>query len=81
MLARLRQARESGSTSEQATTELIGQFGVGFYSGFMVADRVTLVTRKAGDAHGVRWESTGDGTYTLAEVPERTTPAPPSPCT
>ena len=47
--------------------ELIGQFGVGFYSAFMVADRVTLVTRKAGEATATSWESTGDGTYTLAE--------------
>jgi len=47
--------------------ELIGQFGVGFYSAFMVADRVTLVTRKAGEATATSWESTGDGTYTLGE--------------
>jgi len=47
--------------------ELIGQFGVGFYSAFMVADRVTLVTRKAGEATATTWESTGDGTYTLGE--------------
>jgi molecular chaperone HtpG len=45
--------------------ELIGQFGVGFYSTFMVADKVTLVTRKAGENETLRWESTGDGTYTL----------------
>ena len=42
------QAREAGGASEEATAELIGQFGVGFYSSFMVADQVTLVTRKAG---------------------------------
>jgi len=48
--------------------ELIGQFGVGFYASFMVADRVTLETRKAGAADaGCRWESTGDGTYTVEE--------------
>ena len=64
MLARLREAREAGS-SEQAA-ELIGQFGVGFYSSFMVADRVTLVTRAAGHT-GVRWESAGEGTYTIAD--------------
>jgi molecular chaperone HtpG len=70
MLAKLRQAREAGDASEQATTELIGQFGVGFYSSFMVADRVVLVTRKAGAHTGVRWESTGEGTYTIAEEPD-----------
>ena len=47
--------------------ELIGQFGVGFYSSFMVADRITLVTRRAGEPGATRWESTGDG-YTLAEA-------------
>jgi molecular chaperone HtpG len=70
MLAKLRQAREAGGASEEQTTELIGQFGVGFYSSFMVADRVTLVTRKAGAHSGVRWESTGEGTYTVAEEPD-----------
>jgi len=49
--------------------ELIGQFGVGFYSAFMVADKVTLHTQKAGDSQGVVWESTGDGTYSIDEVP------------
>lgn len=44
--------------------ELIGQFGVGFYSAFMVSDKVTLHTQKAGAAMGTIWESTGDGTYT-----------------
>ncbi|MDT6987745.1 molecular chaperone HtpG [Streptomyces lusitanus] len=47
---------------------LIGQFGVGFYSGFMVADEVTLVTRKAGEQQGTRWVSRGEGTYTLERV-------------
>jgi molecular chaperone HtpG len=69
MLAKLRQARESGAGSEQAA-ELIGQFGVGFYSSFMVADRVELVTRKAGSDTGVRWESSGDATYTVTEAPD-----------
>src|SRR5689334_22836995 len=52
----------------QQSDELIGQFGVGFYSSFMVADKVTLVTRKAGTTEGVRWESTGEGTYTVEPV-------------
>jgi molecular chaperone HtpG len=51
----------------QIAPELIGQFGVGFYSSFMVADRITLVTRKAGETTATRWESSGDG-YELAEA-------------
>jgi len=49
---------------------LIGQFGVGFYSAFIVADRVTLLTRRAGAAadHGVKWESTGQGEYTVETI-------------
>src|SRR3954462_7735750 len=42
---------------------LIGQFGVGFYSGFMVADEMTLLTRRAGESSGTRWSSRGEGTY------------------
>jgi molecular chaperone HtpG len=48
--------------------ELIGQFGVGFYSTFMVADKVTMVTRHAGETDATRWESGGDGTYTIETV-------------
>lgn len=62
----LRKLRESGDAA--ASRELIGQFGVGFYATFMVADRVTLVTRKAGETGGTRWESTGEGTYTIEDV-------------
>jgi molecular chaperone HtpG len=52
--------------------KLIGQFGVGFYSVFMVADRVVLRTRSADpDAQGVLWESTGDGTYTIATADQQ----------
>jgi len=49
---------------------LIGQFGVGFYSAFIVADKVTLTTRRAGlgAEHGVRWESAGEGDYTIETV-------------
>lgn len=49
--------------------ELIGQFGVGFYSAFMVADEVSLHTQKAGADNGVVWQSNGDGTYTIDDVP------------
>ncbi len=48
--------------------ELIGQFGVGFYSAFMVADKVVLVTRRAGEEGATRWESTGQGEYELSEA-------------
>lgn len=48
--------------------DLIGQFGVGFYSSFMVADKVELVTQKAGTTEGTHWVSSGDGTYTLSAI-------------
>jgi len=65
-------------TGDQAKdTQLIGQFGVGFYSAFIVADKVSLTTRRAGLNHdqGVRWISAGDGNYTLetVEKPDRGT--------
>lgn len=65
--------REGASAS--VLEELIGQFGVGFYSAFMVADRVTLLTRRAGEQRATRWESAGDGQYTIsdAEKPARGT--------
>lgn len=56
------------SESAEAVAELIGQFGVGFYSAFMVADKVSIVTRRAGESGATRWESAGDGSYTLAEA-------------
>ena len=58
-------------TGDQAKdAHLIGQFGVGFYSAFIIADKVTLITRRAGVDHsqGVRWESAGEGDYTLETV-------------
>ena len=58
-------------TGDQARdAHLIGQFGVGFYSSFIVADKVTLVSRRAGlgKEHGVRWESSGEGDYTIETV-------------
>ncbi|MGA9872163.1 MAG: molecular chaperone HtpG [Rhodococcus sp. (in: high G+C Gram-positive bacteria)] len=51
-----------------ASEELIGQFGIGFYSTFMVADKVTLLTRKAGESTATRWESSGEGTYEITDV-------------
>lgn len=53
-----------------AAQDLIGQFGLGFYSSFMVADRVTLLTRRAGEDAATQWESTGEGTYTIETVDE-----------
>jgi len=60
--------RMKESQSVESAADLIGQFGVGFYSAFMVADKVAIITRRAGEANATRWESAGDGTYTLAEV-------------
>ncbi|MGY6213931.1 molecular chaperone HtpG [Methylolobus aquaticus] len=68
---------ESLTGDEAKDSQLIGQFGVGFYSSFIVADKVVLETRKAGhnQSDGVRWESTGEGDYTLETIdrPERGT--------
>jgi molecular chaperone HtpG len=62
----LREARNQKDTA--ASEELIGQFGIGFYSSFMVADKVELLTRKAGESDATRWESGGEGTYTIESV-------------
>jgi len=58
------------SGDQQKDAKLIGQFGVGFYSAFIVADKVTLVTRRAGlgAEHGVRWESDGQGEFSIETV-------------
>jgi molecular chaperone HtpG len=61
-------------TGDQAKdAHLIGQFGVGFYSAFIVADKVTVTTRRAGvePVHGVRWESAGEGDYTIENVEKK----------
>ncbi len=62
------EAMENAKSSDLLTPELIGQFGVGFYSAFIVADKITLITKAAGSHKAVKWVSTGDGSYTLAEV-------------
>lgn len=64
--AELRQQLREAQTA--ASEELIGQFGIGFYSSFMVADKVELLTRKAGESEATRWESSGEGTYTIESV-------------
>ena len=56
------------SGDQAKDSQLIGQFGVGFYSAFIVADAVTVVTRKAGEEKAVEWHSKGEGEFTLAEV-------------
>ena len=60
---------ESGGAPDK---ELIGQFGVGFYSAFMVAEKVTIVTRRAGEQQATRWESAGDGSYTIEDAEKET---------
>ncbi len=62
LLARLRE-----KPGGEGAAQLIGQFGVGFYSAFMAADRVELVTRRAGEEGATHWESTGDGTYAVTD--------------
>ncbi|MFJ2866915.1 molecular chaperone HtpG [Kitasatospora sp. NPDC087314] len=63
LLAKIKEAKDA-----DAAQSLIGQFGVGFYSAFMVADKVALRTRRAGTEQGTVWESDGEGTYTIAEA-------------
>lgn len=60
-------------TGDQAKdANLIGQFGVGFYSAFIIADKVTLTTRRAGSKEAVTWESAGEGDFTLTESNKET---------
>jgi molecular chaperone HtpG len=60
-------------TGDQAKdANLIGQFGVGFYSSFIIADKVTLITRRAGEKEAVKWESAGEGDYTLEALEKAT---------
>ncbi|MFI7004034.1 molecular chaperone HtpG [Nocardia sp. NPDC050175] len=62
---------KSAAAGNIDTAELIGQFGIGFYSTFMVADKVTLTTRRAGENEGTRWESAaGSSTYTIETLDE-----------
>ena len=61
---------DSMTGDQSKDSQLIGQFGVGFYSAFIVADKITLRTRRAGlgPEHGVRWESDGEGSYTIETI-------------
>ncbi|MCU7918198.1 MAG: molecular chaperone HtpG [Candidatus Thiodiazotropha sp. (ex Epidulcina cf. delphinae)] len=65
---------EAMSGDQAKDSELIGQFGVGFYSAFIVADKVTLLTRRAGlgEEHGVRWQSDGEGSYSIENIDKPT---------
>ena len=65
----LEKMQEAGEAQDK---DLIGQFGVGFYSAFMVADKVTLLTRSARSDKAVKWQSGGDGTYTIEEADKPT---------
>ena len=65
-LETLKKAKESGE--DVTDKDMIGQFGVGFYSAFMVADKVTILTKKAGEDKAYRWESAADGSYTIEEA-------------
>ncbi|SUT95519.1 heat shock protein 90 [Actinobacillus lignieresii] len=59
-------------TDQAKDSQLIGQFGVGFYSAFIVADKVTVKTRVAGETQAVLWESAGEGDYTVADIEKST---------
>jgi len=59
---------EQMTGDQQHDATLIGQFGVGFYSAFIVADKVTVDTRRAGDDQAVRWESNGEGEFTIEDI-------------
>ncbi len=59
---------KQSNNKEAISAEMIGQFGVGFYSAFIVAEKITLITKAAKDQKGVKWESSGDGSYTIEEV-------------
>ena len=63
-----RQFLDAMTGDQKQDSNLIGQFGVGFYSAFVVAERVDLTTRRAGDTTALRWSSDGSGSYTLEEV-------------
>ena len=62
----LNELKKSKDSSEEI--DIIGQFGVGFYSAFMVADKITLITKKYDDEEAIKWVSKGDGTYTIEPV-------------
>ncbi len=62
------EALEKSKKQDVLTPELIGQFGVGFYSAFMAAENITLISKAAGSETAVKWESSGDGSYSIEET-------------
>ena len=66
--AEFMKALEQSKKQDTLTPELIGQFGVGFYSAFMVSEKITLISKAAGADTAVKWESSGDGEFTIAET-------------
>src|SRR5271156_3981503 len=76
--AELRQQLREAQTAKNTAVseELIGEFGIGFYSSFMVADKVELLTRKAGESGATKWVSGGESTYTIESVDSETGGAP-----
>lgn len=63
--------KEKLETTSKDDIDIIGQFGVGFYSGFMVADKMTLITKSPKSDMGVKWTSTGDGSYEIEEFEKK----------
>ncbi|PKL45727.1 MAG: molecular chaperone HtpG [Candidatus Riflebacteria bacterium HGW-Riflebacteria-1] len=63
---------KKANEKKEGVPELIGQFGVGFYSSFMVADKVELISRKAGEEKAWKWTSSGEGSYTIEEATRET---------
>lgn len=66
------EALKASGKQTTVAPELIGQFGVGFYSAFIVAEKVTLITRAAGSEQATKWESAGDGVYTIESTSKKT---------
>lgn len=60
--------KEKLENSSKADIDIIGQFGVGFYSGFMVANEMTILTKSPNSEKGVKWHSSGDGAYEIEEI-------------
>lgn len=63
--------KEKLENTSKDDIDIIGQFGVGFYSGFMVADKMTLITKSPKSDMGVKWTSTGDGSYEIEEFEKK----------